>query len=163
MSTEVDFARYHVERSTTIAATPAVVYDLVADVTRMGEWSPACTGGRWTNADRSRFVGTNEAGELQWETMCRVAVAERGKEFTFFNTGFDGAADLVRWSYRFEATEAGTLTTETWIVLPAYADVGKQLTKDLPGFLDEMAEIARRGMAETLRNLRQAAESETPR
>ena len=32
-----------------IAATPAVVYALVADVTRTGEWSPECVSGRWVD------------------------------------------------------------------------------------------------------------------
>ena len=32
-----------------IAATPEVVYDLVADVARMGEWSPEATGAKGAN------------------------------------------------------------------------------------------------------------------
>jgi hypothetical protein len=33
-------AHYHVERSVVIAAPPAVVYDIVSDFRRFGEWSP---------------------------------------------------------------------------------------------------------------------------
>ena len=34
--------------STEIAASPEVVYDLVADITRMGEWSPECYQCTWS-------------------------------------------------------------------------------------------------------------------
>ena len=30
-----------------IARDPEALYDMVSDVTRMGEWSPVCTGGSW--------------------------------------------------------------------------------------------------------------------
>ncbi len=36
------------EASVTIAAAPERVWALVTDITRMGEWSPESTGGRWT-------------------------------------------------------------------------------------------------------------------
>ena len=36
-----------VEVSTTIAAPPESVYALVADLSRMGEWSPETTGVTW--------------------------------------------------------------------------------------------------------------------
>ena len=32
----------HDEVTIEIAATPETVYDLVSDITRMGEWSPEC-------------------------------------------------------------------------------------------------------------------------
>lgn len=154
----MDFSPYHLECTRLIAAPPEEVYDLVADVTRMGEWSPTCTNAEWTDDDHTRFIGENVAGDLEWETICRVDVANRGGEFTFFNRGFDGAEDLVRWSYRFDAIDGGTRLTETWTVLPAYEPVGRQLTSDLIGFLDGMKETARSGMDATLRNLKQAAE-----
>lgn len=157
----MDFSRYQLEFSVHIAASPDSVYDLVADVTRMGEWSPSCTGARWTDDDHTSFVGSNKAGELEWETVCRVAVADRGYEFTFFNRGFDGATDIVEWSYLFSSSEGGTLVTESWKVLPAYESVGRQLTSDLPGFLDGMLETARRGIPETLANLKRVAETIT--
>ena len=46
----------------TIAAAPEAVWDLIADVTRMGEWSPETTGCEWIEgADgprvRAPFMG----------------------------------------------------------------------------------------------------------
>ena len=51
----------------TIDAPPERVWDLVTAITRMGEWSPESTGGRWTRgatgpATGARFVGSNRNG-----------------------------------------------------------------------------------------------------
>src|SRR5262249_45901598 len=97
----MDLSPYRYSATVTVTASPEAVYDLVADVTRMGEWSPVCTGGEWQDDARTRFVGSNAAGERSWRTVCRVEVAARGREFTFVNTGMDGANDLVKWSYTF--------------------------------------------------------------
>lgn len=104
------------------------------------------------NLDRRRhttFIGSNQAGDLQWETKCRVAVAEAGVEFTFVNQGFDGAEDLVRWSFSLKPANSGTVVTELWTVLPAYESVGRQLSDDLAAFLAHMKESARAGMGMT--------------
>jgi uncharacterized protein YndB with AHSA1/START domain len=50
--------------SVEIAAPPDAVYDLIADVTRMGEWSPECVRCRWLDGAQearpgARFRGTS--------------------------------------------------------------------------------------------------------
>ncbi len=35
------------EESVTVEASPQVLYDLVSDITRTGEWSPVCTSCWW--------------------------------------------------------------------------------------------------------------------
>lgn len=52
-------------RVTLVVHAPAdVVYGLVSDVTRTGEWSPTCRGCTWEDPARrgpgARFVGRNE-------------------------------------------------------------------------------------------------------
>jgi len=157
----VDLTKYQHTETITIAASPEAVYDLVSDVTRMGEWSPVCTGGAWKDASHSTFVGTNENGDLKWETTCRVDVAERGAEFTFVNTGFAGDLDLVKWSYTFEPVDDGCEVTERWEVLPAYPDFIEGLLQGTPAatYLDGVIEPTRSGMAETLANLKAVAEA----
>jgi hypothetical protein len=66
------------------AAAAEVVYDVVADVTSMGERSPECYRCAWldgaTGAEvGARFRGYNRRGLLRWTTTCTVTTAERGK------------------------------------------------------------------------------------
>jgi hypothetical protein len=74
--------------SVTVAAAPGDIWDMVSDVTRMGEWSPECTGCRWIGKHRTaevgaRFVGFNKRGWARWATTNEVVEAERGEAFAF--------------------------------------------------------------------------------
>ncbi len=65
----------------TIAATPELLYDLISDVTRMGEWSPECTSCEWIDTPGkpgSRFRGHNRRGPARWTTTAKVLRAEPG-------------------------------------------------------------------------------------
>lgn len=100
-----------------IAAPPEEVWRLVADVTRMGEWSPECTGGTWLKgatgpAVGARFKGTNEAGGKKWATTCEVTECVPGERFGFRVTG--GPFKVATWSYTFEPVDGGTRVTESW-------------------------------------------------
>ena len=157
----MDLSCYQHAVSTTIAAPPEVVYDLVADITRMGEWSPVATGGHY-DEDGDWFTGTNAIGDYTWETRCRVDRAERGEAFVFVNHGVAGNHEMVRWGYTFRPTADGTEVTQTWEVLPDYE--AAFAAEDDPGMtleqrLDLMGDLARSGMPETLANLKQAAEA----
>ena len=147
--------------SVTVAAAPEAVYDLVADITRMGEWSPACTGGKWSDDERRAFLGANKRGDVEYETQCAVEVAERGREFTFVNRGVDGQDELVRWSYRFEPSAGGSEVTESWEVLPAMiAKIESGMDADAAAELFAgMKTTTQAGMAETLGKLKAAAEA----
>lgn len=70
-----------------INRSPEEVYDMIADVTRMGEWSPMCTACWWDDGDGPRvgakFTGKNELAERTWETRSEVVGADRGLEFAW--------------------------------------------------------------------------------
>ena len=60
------------QASIEIAAPPDLVYDLIADVTRMGEWSPECYRCEWLDGASAatpgaRFRGYNRIGRFRWE------------------------------------------------------------------------------------------------
>ena len=104
--------------SIVIARPAEFLYDMISDVTRMGEWSPICTAcwwdegaGPWAGA---WFSGRNELPERTWETRSQVVTAERGREFAF---AVGGA--WVRWGYSFTPVAGGTEVTESWQFLPA--------------------------------------------
>ena len=78
-----------------IDAPPEKVYDMITDVTRMGDWSPECVKAEWVGdatgpAVGARFKGHNKLNWLiRWSTTPTVKVADPGKEFTF-ETGRPG-------------------------------------------------------------------------
>jgi hypothetical protein len=156
----MDLTPYNHTETLTVAASPEAVYDLVADVTRMGEWSPVCKSAEWDGESRQWFSGTNVIPERTWTTRCRIDVAERGKEFTFVNCGSDGDTDLVRWSYAFAAAGDGTEVTEHWQVLPGFGEFMSRLAPgmDVIAYLDSVVDSTREGMRQTLANLKAGAE-----
>lgn len=98
-----------------IAASPEDVYDLVADVASMGQWSPEATGAAGAPQTLQRgdqFWGLNKRGLARWFTRCTVVEAERGKLFSF-DVDFP-PLPVSRWTYEFEPTDTGCRVTETW-------------------------------------------------
>ncbi|HMG26566.1 MAG TPA: SRPBCC family protein [Acidimicrobiia bacterium] len=103
-----------------IQAPPEKVYDMITDVTRMGEWSPETVRAEWVGgatgpAVGARFKGHNKLGLARWSTTPTVKVADPGKEFTF-ETGKPGK-EATRWTYRFMPKDGGTALTESFEAL----------------------------------------------
>ncbi len=96
----------------------ADVYHALADVTRMGEWSPECTGGEWVAPATepkvgALFVGHNQAklGPIslnRWQTTCRVTECRPGEAFAFVSE------EHTTWRYEFIAVGESTRVTETY-------------------------------------------------
>ncbi len=116
----------------TVIDSPAErVYDLVADLPRMGEWSPECERVEWTDGhsapeDGARFVGHNRGGPLglvRWSRHGRVLRAERGREFAFATE--EGGRESTVWRYRFEDSPRGSRVVESYEVrwIPLWARV----------------------------------------
>jgi hypothetical protein len=149
-----------VAESIEIAATPAQVYDLVADVARMGEWSPEATGSRGAPAELAvgdKFWGKNRRGFVAWTTRCTVLVAQPGSEFVF---NVDAAGQgISRWKYEFVETDLGCVVTESWVdrrggVLGLPIKLFGQVV--IPG---DRAEHNRRNILITLQSLKRTAEA----
>lgn len=115
MQTPTDAIATH-EASIDIAAPPDAVYDLVADVTRMGEWSSENIGADWRDGATGKagdwFDGHNKSGDREWTRGCEVAQADRGSDFTFVVNGV--AENCTWWSYEMQEVEGGTRLTERW-------------------------------------------------
>ncbi|MEU1804287.1 SRPBCC family protein [Streptomyces sp. NPDC019937] len=76
-----------VEARRVMAADPQDVYELIADVTRIGEWSPEATGAEWLKGEPgavgSTFRGHNRRPWVKWSTICTVTAADPGQRFAF--------------------------------------------------------------------------------
>ncbi len=144
--------------SIVVARSPEDLYDMVADVTRMGEWSPVCKACWWEDGGPrvgAWFTGRNELPERTWETRSVVVAADRGREFAFVVGG-----SWVRWGYTFTAVDAGTLVTESWEFLPdGIARFHNRFGSDADAQIADRAEAARSGIPATLAAIKKAAES----
>ena len=149
----------HVSVSVAVAAPPDVVYGLVSDVTRMGEWSPETTKCRWLAGATApevgaKFAGTNRGKGRRWSTRCEVTTADPGKRFAFHVTS--GPVPIADWSYDLESDGTSTTVTESWQDLrPGWM---KRLSGPVMGVADR-ATHNEAGMRITLDNLRAAAEA----
>ena len=141
-----------------IAAPPNRVWALIADVTRMGEWSPETVHATWIEgatgpAAGARFKGTNKMGPIRWSTRPTVEVAEPGKEFTFA-TGKPGDPD-TRWSYTLAAAGDGTDVTESWTeIKPFPIPIIRSFMMN-----ERRAKSLNEGCAKTLARIKAAAEA----
>ena len=149
-----------VRESLAVAATADRVYDLVADLPRMGEWSPECErvawrGGATHAAKGAQFLGYNRAGSVRWMTQGEVVTAERGRHLAF-EIHF-GPLKIARWEYFIVPDDAD----------PSSCTVVEEWTDRRPGWyagpadkvFGPRAKTNRRGMEKTLANLKLAAEA----
>lgn len=163
----------HAEASIHIDAPPLRVWRMVADVTRMGEWSPICYRCEWLDgatgpAPGVRFKGYNRMPPARWWTICEITDCEPAKVFEFrtvdgtFNWGARNR-EMTRWRYHFEPEGIGTKVTESYgvsFVPPALA-IPERLVRLLPGgrkMVEERRARTDRGMLQTLDRLKEGAE-----
>ena len=145
--------------SVVVARSPEDLYDMISDVTRMGEWSPVCTACWWDEGGGPRpgawFTGRNELPERTWETRSQVVAADRGREFAFMVRG-----SWVRWGYTFTRVDGGTQVTESWEFLPdGIAGFRERYGPDAEAQIANRSDAAHRGIPVTLAALKQAAEA----
>lgn len=142
--------------SVVIAADAETLYDMVSDVTRMGEWSPACTGCAWDDGAAiepgSWFTGQNQIGDFKYETRCEVIAADRGKEFAWIVGGVKEGPAL--WRYRFTAVDGGTEVAESSAVIRLSGPFAEMPEERLLGIVAGN----QAGITTTLANLKAAAE-----
>lgn len=137
---------------------PDAVWALVADVARMGEWSPETAGCEWLGGAKvpavgARFRGRNRRGWRRWSTSCVVTECEPGKAFAFDVSA--GPLAVATWAYRLEPAEGGCIVRETFTDrrTPPFKLIG-----GLASGVWERREHNRRGMETTLERLAAVAE-----
>jgi uncharacterized protein YndB with AHSA1/START domain len=143
--------------SQTVEASPATVWAMVTDLTRMGEWSPEATGGTWVGdatgpAVGAKFNGNNKNGKKSWSTVSTVTTFEPERRFAFDAKA--AGMKIARWTYEIEPTPTGCVVTETWTdqrnaILPLLGKIASGVS--------DRTEHNRAGMVTTLANLAAAA------
>lgn len=104
--------------SAVINHPPSEVFAAVADITRMGDWSPECTGGRWVAPATGPAVGAKFEGDnafrvgpitlKRWTTTSEVTECVPDKVFEFVAEGY------TTWRYELEDRAGATSVTESF-------------------------------------------------
>jgi uncharacterized protein YndB with AHSA1/START domain len=157
-----------ISESIEVAPSPLEVYEQVSELSRMAEWSPECTGVRWSTSGvpgvGSRFIGLNRAGVLRWFTQGEVVEAVPGERFSF-RIAF-GPVPVALWTYEFAATGvatgsglgtglgSGCTVTESWTDRRPAA-----LRRAFGWIFGDRVKINRYGIHQTLGNLKVSLES----
>ena len=142
-------------------AEPLRVWELISDITRMGEYSPEVFEAEWLDGATGPAVGAkyrghvkrNEMGPTYW-TTCKVTECVPGEVFEFAVVMRDRPVNTWRYEFR-AAPGGGTDVTESF-------DLGDNLWtkvwRPLGGFLRERRN--QRDMLRTLEKVRAVAEAD---
>lgn len=149
-----------VEVSVRIGAPPERVHALVADLSRMPEWSPETTriewlGGAGAPAIGARFRGTNRNGRRAWSTTCTIVALDPPREIAWRVRAY--GVPISRWTYCIESDGGGgtILTERAEDERPALM----RLVAPAATGVSDRAEHNRRTMLETLERIRAAAQA----
>ncbi|MFL6156503.1 MAG: SRPBCC family protein [Marmoricola sp.] len=107
-----------------MAASPQVVWDLVTDVTRIGEFSPETFEAQWLRGATGPAVGArfkghvkrNGIGPVYW-SLCEVTDLVPLEHFGF-SVLVNGTV-INTWAYRLKAVDGGTEVTESFALRPS--------------------------------------------
>ena len=143
-----------------MAATPAKVWDLVSDVTRIGEFSPETFDAKWVGGATgpelgARFKGhvkRNGRGPVYW-TTCRVSECVAGEVFGFDVLG-PGDRILNTWTYRLAGAGDGTDVTESFAL---DNNIGSRIYWAIAGWA--RGKTNREGMTRTLERMKAVVEA----
>jgi uncharacterized protein YndB with AHSA1/START domain len=146
-----------------IQATPERVYDLLAEVTNMGRWSPECHRCEWLDGSTAatagaRFRGHNRSGLIRWSNVSEIVEAERGRVLAWVMGGPEKR--YSEWRYTFEPTERGVRVSETFRSL-RHTLLGRLGGLPLGGERRSERRL-QAGVEQTLERLRAAAEWSSP-
>jgi hypothetical protein len=154
MDTEVHAVERYVE------APPEKVYELVADIERMGEWSPETYRCRWTGgatgpAVGARFKAWNRHGWKRWTNTPVVIAATPGREFAFDRRTLGMS---IVWRYTMEPTGTGTTLRESYQLAKAVPPIGDWVAARVFRMGDRHAGLDE-NMRVTLERIARAAEA----
>jgi uncharacterized protein YndB with AHSA1/START domain len=154
-----------------VAACPELVWNLVADVTRIGEWSPECIRAAWL-ADPgrpqpgARFTGHNRLSNgFEYEVTCVVTEADRPRAFAWLvlDDSGDPARPSSSWRYRIDPLPGGGSRVRQRFTHGPGASFLRAAAAEAPNRAAEIIGARRDGlranMSATLRAMKAVAES----
>ena len=109
-----------------IDTPPDVVWSVVSDITRIGEWSPECHSCSWDPGQQpgpgATFTGHNRHGDKEWSNQSTIVGWEPAERIAWEVRLVGRARELLgdnpfsRWGFELEPIDGGTRLTATGIV-----------------------------------------------
>ena len=145
----------HISVSRLIAADPMTTYDVVSDITTIGQRSPETHAAKWITHGK-KFKGYNHIGPLyRWSTVCKVTEDAPGRTFAF-----DVAwPSKTGWRYDLSAVDDGTEVTLTMTKMQPQAAPVRAIQR-MVGVHDRAGHL-RAGLQKTLKGLAEQAQHKT--
>ena len=150
---------------------PELVWDLVADVTRVAGWSPECIRAAWLGEPGrpqpgARFIGHNRLPNgFEYEVTCVVTEADRPRAFAWvvLDDSGDPARPSSSWRYRIDPLPGGSSRVRQRFTHGPGASYMRTAAAKAPDRAAEIIAARRDGlranMTATLRAMKAAAES----
>jgi len=154
-----------------VAARPELVWDLVADVPRVGGWSPECIRAAWLGEPGqpepgARFTGHNRfPNGFEYEVTCVITQADRPIAFAWvvLDDSGDPARPSSSWRYRIDPLPGGGSRVRQRFTHGPGASYLRAAAAQAPDRAAEIIAARRDGlranMSATLRVMKAAAES----
>jgi hypothetical protein len=131
-----------------VDATVPQAWEVISDVTRIGEWSHECHAARWLGAADGpapgvRFRGRNRAGWARWGRTCEFVTVEPPRQVIWRTVPTLLFPDSTQWCIQLEPTSDGrTLITQSFTVLRAPWLLDRLYARLIPTHQDRDARLA---------------------
>ncbi len=104
-----------------VATTPAEVWAVLSDPTRVGEWSHECHTVTWVDGNSraevgAKFRGTNRVGSFRWSRTCTITEMEP-EQLLVYRTSGGVPPDSTEWRFLLEPVAGGTRITQSFRIL----------------------------------------------
>ena len=138
--------RRQCEADVFVAVSPEVVWSVVSDVTRVGQWSGECRGCAWVDevsglAEGALFAGRNRRSWLRWTRLNEVKLVCRPNTLVWQTLARGIYPDSVEWRWDITGTEGGTRVRESFLVLSMPKIMEWVLWVVVPGHRDRTADL----------------------
>jgi hypothetical protein len=121
------------------------VWAVVADVTRVGEWSHECRRVEWLGGASEakpgvRFRGANVAGPWKWSRVNEVVIADEPRTFAWRTVPTTFFPDSTEWRIELDP-DGGTRITQAYRVVRAPAILARTYAVLVPSHRDRRAAL----------------------
>lgn len=139
------------------AAPPDAVWQIIADVTLIGQWSGECRSASLARSATAaapgiRFRGWNTSGIFRWTRSCVFTVVDPPRHLAWRTVGLWGHVDSTEWHITLDPEGGGTRIVQTydvvhvapgvdrvyWLLITAHRDRTDALVQDV----DRLARMA---------------------
>jgi len=128
-------------------ASPAQVWDVVSDVTRVGEWSHECRTAVWLDGATAaipgaRFAGSNRLGRVKWARVNEIVTADAPHELAWRTVPSRMYPDSTEWRIRIEPEGDSTRIVQTFEVLKLTPVIDRLIYLVTPAHRDRLPALA---------------------